>query len=85
VLYGKEDYMPDITFDILTHYGDLGEGRGGWKKEINLVSWNGRSPKFDIREWAPDHQKMGKGITLTWEEAVKLREILSRFLAQDQA
>jgi hypothetical protein len=77
--------MPDITFDILAHYGVLGEDRGGWKKEINLVSWNGRTPKFDIRDWAPDHKKMGKGITLTKEEAVKLLEVLSRSLAQDTA
>ncbi|MDR3114534.1 MAG: hypothetical protein LBU25_03330 [Treponema sp.] len=77
--------MPDITYDILKHYGVIGEDPGGWKKEINLVSWNGRTPKFDIRTWAPGHQKMGKGITLTREEAVKLAEVLSRSLTNDEA
>ncbi|MDR3341799.1 MAG: hypothetical protein LBT14_03235 [Treponema sp.] len=69
--------MPDITYRIVKNYGILSEGKGGWKKEINLVSWNNRAPKFDVREWDPGHEKMGKGITLTREEAVKLRDYLS--------
>jgi hypothetical protein len=69
--------MPDITYDILKTYGILSEEKGGWKKELNLVSWNGRTPKFDLRDWAPGHEKMGKGITLTREEAEKLMEYLS--------
>jgi hypothetical protein len=69
--------MPDITFDIVRHYGVLSEEKGGWKKEINLVSWNGRNPKIDIRDWAPGHEKMGKGITLTQEEAAKLMELIA--------
>ncbi|MDR1301575.1 MAG: hypothetical protein LBK43_03780 [Treponema sp.] len=76
--------MPDITYDILKHYGVLEEGKGGWRKEVNLISWNGRNPKFDIRDWAPDHQKMGKGITLTQEEARKLVHLLSCSLAVNQ-
>ena len=43
---------------------------------MNLVSWNDAAPKYDLREWAPDHEKMGKGITLTAEEAKQLYEIL---------
>jgi hypothetical protein len=74
--------MADITYDILKTYGVLSEERGGWKKEINLVSWNGRNPKIDIRDWAPGHEKMGKGITLTREEAVKLMDCLSSALAE---
>lgn len=69
--------MPDITYDILKTYGILSEEKGGWKKELNLVSWNGRTPKFDLRDWAPGHEKMGKGITLTKEEATKLMDYLS--------
>jgi hypothetical protein len=68
--------MADITFDILKHFGVLSEERTGWKKEVNLVSWNGRNPKIDIREWAPGHEKMGKGVTLTREEAENLAEFL---------
>ena len=46
------------------------------RKELNKISWNGAAPKYDIRDWAPDHEKMGKGITLTKEEAEKLKELL---------
>jgi hypothetical protein len=72
--------MPDITHDIQKHYGVLSEEKGGWKRELNLVSWNGRSPKLDIRDWSPDHEKMGKGITFTREEGAKLLELLSAAL-----
>jgi hypothetical protein len=68
--------MADIAFDVLKHFGVISEGKGGWKKELNWVSWSGRSPKLDIREWAPGHEKMGKGVTLTQEEAAKLAELL---------
>jgi hypothetical protein len=72
--------MPDITFDILKSFGVVSEDKSGWKKEMNLVSWNGRNPKLDIRDWAPDHEKMGKGITLSREEAEKLDEMLKAAL-----
>ena len=68
--------MADIKFEITEHIGILSEGSKGWTKEINRVSWNDREPKLDIREWSPDHTKMGKGITLTDEEAQKLKELL---------
>jgi hypothetical protein len=70
------DFMPDITFDIMKHYGVISEDRNGWQKELNLVSWNGRTPKFDLRDWSPDHEKMGKGVTLDREEAETLVELL---------
>lgn len=72
----QEAYMSEISFDIVKSYGVISEERGGWKKELNLVAWNGRNPKFDIRDWDPEHEKMGKGITLTKEEAAKLAELL---------
>jgi hypothetical protein len=74
--------MADITFDIVKTHGILSEEKGGWRKELNSVSWNGRNPKFDIRDWAPDHEKMGKGVTLTWEEAQKLRDFLNAALEE---
>lgn len=66
----------DFTFSITQNIGKLSEGNGGWTLELNLVSWNNRSPKYDIRSWSPDHQKMGKGITLTKEEALALKNLL---------
>ena len=68
--------MADFKFEIIEHYGQLSENAKGWSKELTKVSWNEREPKFDIRDWAPNHEKMSKGITLTKEEIEKLKEIL---------
>ena len=68
--------MADIKFEITKHIGVLSENAKGWKKELNLVSWNDREPKYDIREWSPEHDKMGKGVTLSEEEAAKLKLLL---------
>ena len=69
--------MAEISFEIVKHFGVISEEKGGWKKELNLVSWNGRNAKLDIRDWSPGHEKMGKGITLTPDEAGKLVELLN--------
>lgn len=55
----------------------LSENNKGWTKELNLISWNDREPKYDLRDWSPDHEKMGKGITLNAEELKKLRDVLN--------
>lgn len=68
--------MAEFSFEILENIGVLSESSKGWTKELNLISWNGGSPKYDIREWAPGHEKMGKGVTLTVEEAERLKELL---------
>lgn len=70
--------MADFKYDIVEHIGVLSENAKGWTKELNLISWNGAAPKYDIRDWAPEHEKMGKGVTLTSEEVQKLKEILSK-------
>ena len=66
----------DFEFEIVEHIGVLSEKTKGWKREINLISWSGAEPKIDIRDWSPDHSKMGKGITLTAEEIEKLKELI---------
>ena len=68
--------MGDIKFEIVEHIGTLSEGSKGWTKELNKVSWNDKEPKYDIRDWAPEHEKMGKGVTLSEDELKKLKEIL---------
>jgi len=68
--------MDDFKFDIIRNFGVLSESSRGWTKELNLVSWNGREPKYDIRDWSPDHLKMGKGVTLSDEEIQELKNIL---------
>ena len=69
--------MAEIKFEIKETVGTLSEGSKGWKKELNLISWNDKEPKYDIREWDPEHEKMGKGVTLTVEELKKLRDLLN--------
>lgn len=70
--------MAEVKFDIKERVGVLSESAKGWAKELNLISWNDKEPKYDLREWAPDHQRMGKGVTLTKEEVKKLKEILNQ-------
>lgn len=74
--------MADIKYEIKKSYGELSTSPKGWTKELNLISWNGAAAKFDIREWDPDHEKMGKGVTLTPEEAEALYELLGEALGK---
>lgn len=67
----------DFSFSIQENVGTLSEGKGGWKLELNLVSWGGRPAKYDLRSWSPDHQKMGKGLTLTKEDLIALKSLLA--------
>lgn len=69
--------MADIKFEIKENVGLLSQSPKGWTKELNLISWNGKEPKYDLRDWAPDHEKMGKGITLTIDDLRALKEILN--------
>lgn len=66
-----------FTYEIMEEIAVLSENAKGWRKELNLVSWNGNPPKFDIRDWAPNHEKMGKGLTLTNEEMETLKSFLA--------
>ncbi|WP_178182518.1 YdbC family protein [uncultured Ruminococcus sp.] len=69
--------MAELKFEITERLGVLSENAKGWTKELNKVSWNEREPKYDLREWNPDHSRMGKGITLTDEEVETLKAILN--------
>ena len=69
--------MSEIKFEIIKKIGVLSKSASGWAKELNLISWNAREPKYDIREWSPDREKMGKGITLSKEELQALKELLN--------
>lgn len=68
--------MAEFKFEIKEHIGVISEDTKGWKTELNLVSWNGRDPKYDIRSWDENHEKMGKGITLTQDQLATLKGIL---------
>lgn len=69
--------MAELKFEITERIGVLSENAKGWTKELNKVSWNERPAKYDLREWNPDHTRMGKGITLTDEDITNLKAILN--------
>ena len=68
--------MAEIKYEITKHIGVLSESANGWTKELNLVSWNDREPKYDIREWSPEREKMGKGVTLSEDEVAQVKHLL---------
>jgi hypothetical protein len=69
--------MSEIKYEIIKKVGVLSKSASGWAKELNLISWNDREPKYDLRDWSADGTKMGKGVTLSKEELLALRELLS--------
>ena len=73
---GDRGQREEFTYQITDSYGALATSPTGWTKELNRVSWNGNEPKFDIREWSPDHGRMRRGVTFTEEEALELRDLL---------
>jgi len=69
--------MAEIKYEITESLGALSQAGKGWFKELNLVSWNDREPKYDIRDWSPEHDKMGKGVTLSKDELRELKKLLN--------
>lgn len=69
--------MAEFKYEITEEIGVLGENARGWTKELNMISWNGSKPKYDIRDWAPDHSRMGKGVTLSEDEFETLKELIT--------
>jgi hypothetical protein len=69
--------MSEIKYEIIKNIGMLSKSASGWAKEVNLISWNDREAKYDIREWSSDHAKMGKGVTLSLAELMALKELLN--------
>ena len=72
----NEKQRDSITFEIIEHLGVISVYPTGWKKELNIVAWNGGSEKFDLRDWDPDHEHMSRGVTLHKDEAKRLFELL---------
>ena len=68
--------MSEFRFDVIRTVGVLSTSAKGWTKELRLISWNGRPARFDLREWAPGDEKMGKGVTLSEDELFKLGELI---------
>ena len=74
--------MKDIQYEIVKEIAVFSTGDSGYTKEINLISWNGKEPKYDIRSFSPNREKCGKGITLTEAEAKKLLAALQKVLSE---
>lgn len=72
------DELAELKFEIVEHVATISESAKGWTKELNLISWNNREPKYDLRDWAPNHEKMGKGVTLSKDELEKLKDVLNQ-------
>lgn len=69
--------MSEIKYEIIKNIGVLSKSASGWSKEVNLISWNDREPKYDLRDWSGDREKMGKGVTLSKDELLALKELLN--------
>ena len=69
--------MAEIKYEIVKKIGVLSKSASGWAKELNLISWNDRDPKYDLRDWSGDGEKMGKGVTLSRDELLALKELLN--------
>ncbi len=74
--------MAEFKYEIKETLGVISESSNGWSRELNLISWNEGKPKYDIRDWAPEHEKMGKGIGLTKEELESLYDIIGEVLGK---
>ena len=77
--------MSEIKYEIVKKIGVLSKAASGWVKELNLISWNDREPKYDLRDWSADHEKMGKGVTLSKEELSALRELLNKIVLENES
>ena len=69
--------MTEIKYEIIKKIGVLSTSASGWTKELNLLSWNEAEPKYDLRSWSADRNRRGKGLTLTAEELLALKELLN--------
>ena len=69
--------MSEIKYEIIKKVGVLSKSASGWAKELNLISWNDRDAKYDLRDWSADGTKMGKGVTLSKDELLALKELLN--------
>ncbi|WP_407426753.1 YdbC family protein [Treponema sp.] len=67
----------NFTYDFIGEHHIVSEGSGGWNLELNKISWNKKAAKYDLRSWSGDHQKMGKGVTLSKEELTSLKNLLN--------
>lgn len=83
-IYNNGNQNGVLDYKLVEQLGIIDSHKSGWNREVNLVAWNGKPPKFDIRDWDPDHERMSRGITLHEKEAIKLAKILVKRLQMDE-
>ncbi|MBR7088691.1 MAG: hypothetical protein IKI38_04980 [Mogibacterium sp.] len=83
-IYNNGNQNGVLDYKLVEQLGVIDTHKSGWSREVNLVAWNGKPPKFDIRDWDPDHERMSRGITLHEKEAIKLAKILVKRLQMDE-
>ena len=71
----------DFEYEVVNSIGVLARYNSGWTKEINMVAWNGKDPKFDIRDWNPEHSQMSRGVTLYEDELKQLMGVMEGYFA----
>ncbi|MCQ2533389.1 MAG: PC4/YdbC family ssDNA-binding protein [Clostridia bacterium] len=69
----------EIKSEIVKTIGTLASNKTGWNREVNIVKWNDGKAKLDIRDWGPNHERVGKGISLSSEEVAVLKELLADY------
>lgn len=75
----------EFTFEIKEHLGALTDANdNGWRRELNIVSWNGGEPKLDIREWSADHSRMSRGLTMSEEQGIKVAQLIAQRAREKQ-
>lgn len=66
-----------LKYEIVEKIASI-SGANGWDLEVNVISWDDKPAKYDIRRWKREdgEEQMSKGITISSEEWVKLLEII---------
>lgn len=70
--------MADFSFEVLEDHGILSTKSKGWNRHLTTTQWGDHPPKYDIRDWSPGFEKMGKGISLSQDELRQLRDLLNQ-------
>lgn len=67
-----------FNYEIVERIAVLSQS-GDTSKELNRVSYNGASPKYDIRSWrrTEGEEKLLKGLTLNEEEMDALKRAVA--------
>lgn len=76
--------MSEFKFEVIEEIAELGKPTpSGWGKVLTLTKFGENQAKLDIRSWNEDFTRMGRGISLSNEEASNLFFALGEFLLSE--